>query len=60
RETSVGKRALYARRRHGLQGAGQADVWQALGVQVLWVAVMLGLGALGTRLIRHRVVIQGG
>ncbi|MFE0150275.1 ABC transporter permease [Nonomuraea sp. NPDC059007] len=39
---------------------GKTDVWQALGVQVLWVAVMLGLGALGTRLIRHRVVIQGG
>ncbi|MFI6290378.1 ABC transporter permease [Nonomuraea sp. NPDC050790] len=39
---------------------GKADLWQALGGQAFWAAVLLGLGALGTRLIRHRVVIQGG
>ncbi|MEV0588834.1 ABC-2 family transporter protein [Nonomuraea sp. NPDC050310] len=31
-----------------------------LGFQALWAVALLGLGALGTRLIRHKVVIQGG
>ncbi|MBA2890685.1 ABC transporter permease [Nonomuraea soli] len=31
-----------------------------LAFQVLWAAVLLALGAAGTRLVRHKVVIQGG
>ncbi|GAA0944494.1 ABC transporter permease [Nonomuraea longicatena] len=39
---------------------GKTEIWQALGTQALWAAALLALGALGTRLIRHKVVIQGG
>ncbi|MEV5323759.1 ABC transporter permease [Nonomuraea fastidiosa] len=39
---------------------GKADVVEALAFQVFWAVVLLGLGALGTRAIRHKVVIQGG
>lgn len=31
-----------------------------LAFQALWAVALLALGALGTRLIRHKVVIQGG
>ncbi|WP_433442792.1 ABC transporter permease [Nonomuraea sp. CA-141351] len=39
---------------------GKAPVLETLVFQALWAAVLLGLGALGTRAIRHKVVIQGG
>ncbi|MEV4160770.1 ABC transporter permease [Nonomuraea dietziae] len=39
---------------------GKADVADALAFQALWAAVLLGLGALATQAIRHKVVIQGG
>ena len=39
---------------------GKADAVQALTFQAFWAIVLLGLGALGTRAIRHKVVIQGG
>nr|WP_281367823.1 ABC-2 family transporter protein [Nonomuraea typhae] len=39
---------------------GTTGLWQALGTQLLWAAALLTLGALATRLVRHRVVIQGG
>ncbi|MEV4469661.1 ABC transporter permease [Nonomuraea salmonea] len=39
---------------------GKTDPAQALAFQAFWAAVLLGLGALGTRAIRHKVVIQGG
>ncbi|WP_235854369.1 ABC transporter permease [Nonomuraea aridisoli] len=39
---------------------GKAPVPQTLAVQVFWAAVLLGAGALGTRAVRHKVVIQGG
>ncbi|GAA4919706.1 ABC-2 type transport system permease protein [Nonomuraea thailandensis] len=39
---------------------GTAPVLETLAVQALWAVVLLGLGALGTRAIRHKVVIQGG
>lgn len=39
---------------------GKTGLLEALAFQGLWAAVLLGLGALGTRLIRHKVVIQGG
>lgn len=39
---------------------GKADLTDALAFQGMWAIVLLGLGAVGTRLIRHKVVIQGG
>lgn len=39
---------------------GKAPMAQTLAFQALWAVVLLGLGALGTRAIRHKVVIQGG
>ncbi|MFI7641198.1 ABC transporter permease [Nonomuraea sp. NPDC049400] len=39
---------------------GKAPVLETLAFQALWAAVLLVLGALGTRAIRHKVVIQGG
>ncbi|MFC7587036.1 ABC transporter permease [Nonomuraea antimicrobica] len=39
---------------------GKGSVPQALAFQAFWAVVLLGLGALGTRAIRHKVVIQGG
>jgi ABC-2 type transport system permease protein len=39
---------------------GTADVPRALALQAFWAAALLALGALGTRAIRHKVVIQGG
>jgi ABC-2 type transport system permease protein len=39
---------------------GKAPVLETLAFQVFWAAVLLGLGALATRAIRHKVVIQGG
>ncbi|MEV1175570.1 ABC-2 family transporter protein [Nonomuraea sp. NPDC049784] len=39
---------------------GKAPVLETFAFQALWAAVLLGLGALGTRAIRHKVVIQGG
>ncbi|MFI7699936.1 ABC transporter permease [Nonomuraea sp. NPDC049480] len=39
---------------------GKAPVLETLAFQAFWAAVLLGLGALGTRAIRHKVVIQGG
>ena len=39
---------------------GKADAAEALAFQAFWAIVLLGLGALGTRAIRHKVVIQGG
>ncbi|GAA3469922.1 ABC transporter permease [Nonomuraea roseola] len=39
---------------------GKAHVADALAFQALWAAVLLGLGALATQAIRHKVVIQGG
>ncbi|WP_246090377.1 ABC transporter permease [Nonomuraea deserti] len=39
---------------------GKAPVMETLAFQAFWAAVLLGLGALGTRAIRHKVVIQGG
>ncbi|MEU4696546.1 ABC transporter permease [Nonomuraea dietziae] len=39
---------------------GKADLADALAFQALWAAVLLGLGALATQAIRHKVVIQGG
>ncbi|GAA2646605.1 ABC transporter permease [Nonomuraea recticatena] len=38
----------------------KADLADALAFQALWAAVLLGLGALATQAIRHKVVIQGG
>ncbi|MFC4008844.1 ABC transporter permease [Nonomuraea purpurea] len=39
---------------------GKGPVLETLALQAFWAAVLLGLGALGTRAIRHKVVIQGG
>ncbi|MEU4326816.1 ABC transporter permease [Nonomuraea dietziae] len=39
---------------------GKADLADALAFQALWAAVLLGLGAIATQAIRHKVVIQGG
>jgi ABC-2 type transport system permease protein len=39
---------------------GKAPVMETLAFQTFWALVLLGLGALGTRAIRHKVVIQGG
>ncbi|MGW7480056.1 ABC transporter permease [Nonomuraea muscovyensis] len=39
---------------------GKADIPRTLAVQVCWAVVLLALGALGTRAIRRKVVIQGG
>lgn len=39
---------------------GRTGVLDALAFQAFWAAALLGLGALCTRLVRHRVVIQGG
>ncbi|MEV5410342.1 ABC-2 family transporter protein [Thermopolyspora sp. NPDC052614] len=39
---------------------GKADVPAALVFQALWAATLLGAGALATRAVRHKVVIQGG
>ncbi len=39
---------------------GKADVPAALAFQALWAAALLGAGALATRAVRHKVVIQGG
>jgi ABC-2 type transport system permease protein len=39
---------------------GKAPVMETLAFQAFWAVVLLGLGALGTRAIRHKVVIQGG
>ncbi|GAA2209117.1 hypothetical protein GCM10009850_045750 [Nonomuraea monospora] len=39
---------------------GTAPVLETLAVQALWAVLLLGLGALATRAIRHKVVIQGG
>ncbi|MEV0595835.1 ABC transporter permease [Nonomuraea cavernae] len=39
---------------------GKAPALPTLAFQAAWAAALLGLGALGTRAIRHKVVIQGG
>lgn len=39
---------------------GKAPVLDTLAFQGFWAAVLLAAGALGTRAIRHKVVIQGG
>jgi ABC-2 type transport system permease protein len=39
---------------------GTTPVLQTLAFQAFWAAALLALGALGTRAIRHKVVIQGG
>lgn len=39
---------------------GKVTLLDALPFQLFWAATLLALGALGTRLIRHKVVIQGG
>ncbi|MET7459493.1 ABC-2 family transporter protein [Nonomuraea sp. NPDC005501] len=39
---------------------GTAQTGPTLAFQALWAAALLGLGALATRAVRHRVVIQGG
>ncbi|WP_328817425.1 ABC transporter permease [Nonomuraea cypriaca] len=39
---------------------GKVPVLETLAFQAFWAVVLLGLGALGTRAIRHKVVIQGG
>ncbi|SDJ75425.1 ABC-2 type transport system permease protein [Nonomuraea jiangxiensis] len=39
---------------------GKAPVLDTLAFQAFWAVVLLGLGMLGTRAIRHKVVIQGG
>ncbi|MFG1613884.1 ABC transporter permease [Nonomuraea wenchangensis] len=39
---------------------GAAPVLPSLAFQAFWAVVLLGLGALATRAIRHKVVIQGG
>ncbi|GAA3205555.1 ABC-2 family transporter protein [Nonomuraea helvata] len=39
---------------------GKAPVLETFAFQALWAVVLLGLGALATRAIRHKVVIQGG
>lgn len=39
---------------------GKAPVLETLGLQAFWAVVLIGLGALATRAIRHKVVIQGG
>lgn len=39
---------------------GTADVPRTLALQAFWAVALLALGALGTRAIRHKVVIQGG
>nr|WP_281200386.1 ABC-2 family transporter protein [Nonomuraea candida] len=39
---------------------GKAPVAATLALQASWAAVLLGCGALATRAIRHKVVIQGG
>jgi ABC-2 type transport system permease protein len=39
---------------------GEADVLETLAFQTFWAATLLAAGALGTRAIRHKVVIQGG
>ncbi|MEO3867851.1 ABC-2 family transporter protein [Nonomuraea sp. B12E4] len=39
---------------------GKAPVLDTLAFQAFWAVVLLGLGTLGTRAIRHKVVIQGG
>jgi ABC-2 type transport system permease protein len=39
---------------------GKGPVGQTLALQAFWAAALLALGALATRAIRHKVVIQGG
>nr|WP_269433683.1 ABC-2 family transporter protein [Nonomuraea sp. SBT364] len=39
---------------------GTAPILGTLAFQAFWAAALLALGALGTRAIRHKVVIQGG
>ncbi|MEV4115072.1 ABC-2 family transporter protein [Nonomuraea sp. NPDC049695] len=39
---------------------GKAPALETFAFQALWAVVLLGLGALATRAIRHKVVIQGG
>ncbi|MFI6602579.1 ABC transporter permease [Nonomuraea sp. NPDC050536] len=39
---------------------GKAPAGQTLAFQLFWAVALLALGALGTRAIRHKVVIQGG
>lgn len=39
---------------------GKAPVADTLALQAFWAVALLGLGWLGTRAIRHKVVIQGG
>ncbi|TDC01710.1 ABC transporter permease [Nonomuraea longispora] len=39
---------------------GKAAVMETLAFQAFWATVLLVLGALATRAIRHKVVIQGG
>ncbi|MGV9310139.1 ABC transporter permease [Nonomuraea sp. NPDC003727] len=39
---------------------GKAGFADAVPFQALWAVALLALGALGTRAIRHKVVIQGG
>lgn len=39
---------------------GKAPILATLAGQAFWAAALLALGALGTRAIRHKVVIQGG
>jgi ABC-2 type transport system permease protein len=37
-----------------------AAAWQHVGVQLLWLAVVLGVGHLTTRGGRRRLEVQGG
>jgi ABC-2 type transport system permease protein len=39
---------------------GKAPIAQTLAFQCFWAVALLALGALATRAIRHKVVIQGG
>ncbi|MER6951302.1 ABC-2 family transporter protein [Nonomuraea sp. NPDC000554] len=39
---------------------GKAQVLDTLALQAFWAAALFALGTLGTRAIRHKVVIQGG
>lgn len=39
---------------------GKAPIGSTLAFQCFWAAALLALGALATRAIRHKVVIQGG
>ncbi|WP_090761243.1 ABC transporter permease [Nonomuraea maritima] len=39
---------------------GKASVPETLALQAFWAAALMGFGALATRAVRHKVVIQGG